>query len=139
MATNDQVFNPNGVGLGQNNQGAQGGFSFCRTASQLAPRPRVESNSIDFSQSLTQILSSLGHKINENPREGFAIVSACTDTWKDTMILRHNKSLEHNLLVINNTIQGSQTLFLGLQADYKRMDEIINQHETIIPRLCLEV
>ena len=42
-------------------------------------------------------------------------------------------------MVMNNTIQGSQTLFLGLQAEFKRMDEIITQHETLIPRLCLEV
>ena len=61
------------------------------------------------------------------------------------MISRHNNqeerrlSLEHNLLVMTNTIQGSQTPFLGLQAEHKRMNEIITQHETIIPRLRLEV
>ena len=89
LALNDQVFNPNGAGLDQNNQRAQGGFSSSPTASQLAPRPMVKSNSIDFSQSLTQILSSLGHNLNENPREGFAIVSAWNDTWKDSMISGH--------------------------------------------------
>ena len=31
------------------------------------------------------------------------------------------------------------TLFVGLKAEYRRMDEIITQHETLIPRLCLEV
>ena len=76
LVTNDQVFNPNGAGLDQNNLGVQGGFSSFPTDSQLAPRPRVESNSIDFSQSLTQILSSLGHNLNENPIEGFAIIFA---------------------------------------------------------------
>ena len=40
---------------------------------------------------------------------------------------------------MNKTIQESQTLFLGLQAEYRRIDEIITQHETIIPRLRLEV
>ena len=40
---------------------------------------------------------------------------------------------------MNTTIQGSQTLFLGLQAEYRSMDEIITQHETSIPRLHLEV
>ena len=66
----------------------------------------------------------MGNNLNETPREGFIIVSACTDTWKDTMISRHNNqeerilSLEHSLLVMINTIQGSQTLFLGLQAEY---------------------
>ena len=87
----------------------------------------------------------MGNYLNENPREGFAIVSACTDTWKDTMISRQNNqeerilSLEHSLLVMNNNIQVSQTLFSGLQADYSRMGEIVTQHETIILRLRLEV
>ena len=80
LTTNDQVLNPDGVGLDLNNQGAQGGFSSQPIVSQLAPIPRAVSNSIDFSQSLTQILSSLGHNLNVNPEEGFAIVSACTDT-----------------------------------------------------------
>ena len=53
LVTNDQVFNPKGPGLDLNNQGAQGGFSSHPTASQIAPRPGVESNSIDFSQSVT--------------------------------------------------------------------------------------
>ena len=65
--------------------------------------------------------------------KGFVIVFACTDTWKDTMISRHNNqeerilSLEHSLLVTNNTIQGSQTLFLGLQAEHRKLDEISTQ------------
>ena len=40
---------------------------------------------------------------------------------------------------MTNTIQGSQTLFLGLQAEFKRMDEIVTQHETIILSLRLKV
>ena len=105
----------------------------------------LESNSLDFSQSLTQILSSLRNNLNENPREGFAFVSACSDTWKDMMISRHNNQEErilsygHSLLIMNNTIQGSHSLFLRLQAEYRRMDELITQHETIIPRLHLKV
>ena len=90
LTSNDQVLNPDGVGLDLNDQWAQGGFSFCPIASQLAPKPRAEYNSIGFSLSLTQILSSLGHNLNVNPMEGFAIVSACTDTGKETMISRHN-------------------------------------------------
>ena len=102
MVTNDQVLNSKGAGMDLNNQGAERGFSSRPTASRITPRPRVEPNSIDFSQSLTQILSSLGNNLNEDPREGFAIVSACTDAWKDTMISRHNNqekrilSLEHS-------------------------------------------
>ena len=56
------------------------------------------------------------------------------------MISIHNNqeerilSLEHSLFVMNNTIQGSQTLFFGLQAEYRRTDEITTQHEALIPR-----
>ena len=47
LATNDQVLNPNGAGLDLNYQGAQGGFSSRPTASQIAPKPRAESDSDD--------------------------------------------------------------------------------------------
>ena len=60
LAANEQVLNPNGAGLDLNYEGVQWGFNSRPNASQLAPRPRAESNSIDFSQSLTQIQSSLG-------------------------------------------------------------------------------
>ena len=98
LTTNYQVFNPNGAGLDLNYQRAEGGFSSHPTASQLAPRPRAESNSIDFSQSLTQILSSLGHNLDANPKEGFAIVSACTDTWKETMMSRQSNQEERIII-----------------------------------------
>ena len=128
LPTNDQILTPNGVGLDLNYQRAQGGFSSCPTASQLAPKPRAESNYIDFYQSLTQILSSLEHNLNANPKEGFAIVSACTVTWKETIASRHNNQeerilgLEHNLLVMTNTIQRFKTLLLGLQTEFRRLD-----------------
>ena len=48
-------------------------------------------------------------------------------------------SLEHHLLVMNNNIQETQTSFLGLQAVFRRMDEMVNLHETVVPRFCLEV
>ena len=69
LATNEQVLNPNGAGLDLNYLGVQGGFNSYPNASQVPPRPRAESNSIDFSWSLTQILSSLGHNLNANPKE----------------------------------------------------------------------
>ena len=34
-------------------------------------------------------------------------------------------SLEHNLLGMTNTIQGSHTSFLGLQDEHERMNKII--------------
>ena len=58
--------------------------------------------------------------LNENPREGFAIVSACTDTWREMMSSRCNSQderllkLEHSILAMNNAVQGSHSLFLGL-------------------------
>ena len=48
-------------------------------------------------------------------------------------------SLDHHLLVVNNTIKGSQTPFLGLQAEFRRLDEMGTWHETVVPRLRLEV
>ena len=51
-------------------------------------------------------------------------------------------SLEHNLLTMTNTIQGSQTSLLGLQDEFRRfrrMNEMVNHHESIIPNLHLEV
>ena len=83
-------------------RGLKGGLVLA-LLSQPASRSRVESNSIDFSQSLSQILSSLGHNLNENPREGFAIVSVCTDTWKDTMISR-NKNQKERILTLEHNV-----------------------------------
>ena len=48
-------------------------------------------------------------------------------------------SLEHNLLTMTNTIQGSQTSLLGLQDEFRRINEMVNCHESIIPNLILEV
>ena len=57
--------------------------------SQFSTRSRIESSPIDFSQSLTQMLASVGN-LNENPREVFALVSACTDNWRQTIGSRYN-------------------------------------------------
>ena len=69
-----------------NYQRGAGGFSSYPKGIQVAPRPRLESHLFDFSQSLTQIFASLGHNLNTNPKEGLNVISACTDTWKETMI-----------------------------------------------------
>ena len=71
--------------------GGAGGFSSYPKTIQFAPRPRAKSNSIDLSQSLTHILASLGHNLNTNPKVGFDVISACTDTWKETMTAWHNR------------------------------------------------
>ena len=100
-----------------------GGVSSHPTIPLPSTRPRVKSNTIDFSQSLSQILASLENNLNENSREGFAIVSACTDTWREMMSSRcHGQDerllkLEYSMLAMNTAIQGSYSLFLGLQAE----------------------
>ena len=83
--------------------------------------------------------------LNENPREGFAVVSACTDNWRQIMDSRYNSQeerllkLEHSLLTMNTVIQKSQSLNLGIQADQWRIDALVTQHKNIIPRLNHEV
>ena len=79
---NDQVLNPNRVGLYLNSQRGQGGFNSCPKSPQPGTRSRFESNSIDFSQSSSQVLAFL-RNLNENPREGIDIVSACSDTRRE--------------------------------------------------------
>ena len=118
LSANERVEIPNGVDVNPNYCGSTGGFSSHPKPIQFTPRPRAESNSIDFSQSLTQILTSLGHNLNANPKEGFDAISACTDTWKENMTAWHNKqeerilNLEIQLSVMSYTIQGSQTSLL---------------------------
>ena len=40
---------------------------------------------------------------------------------------------------MNTDVQGSYSLFLGLQAECRRIDAVVTQHETLLPRLCHEV
>ena len=46
--------------------------------------------------------------LKKNPKEGYNVISACTDTWKETMTVWHNKQedriqgLEHQLHMMNN-------------------------------------
>ena len=108
---------------------------------QVAPRSGKESNSIDFSQSLTQISVSLRHNLNTNPKEEFNVISVCTDTWKETMTVWHNKqqerihSFEHQLSLKNNAFQESQLSFVKLQEDFKRINDMVARNEAIIPRI----
>ena len=119
-----------------------GGFSLYPRDLQAASRPRDESKSIDFSQSLTQILTSLGHNLNTNSKEGFNVISACTDTWKKSMTVWHNKQeerihgLEHQLSLMNNAFQRISAFF---PEDFRRLDEMVSWHVVIIPRIRQEV
>ena len=43
--------------------------------------------------------------------------------------------LEHSQLAMNTPIQSSHSLFLGLQAECRRIDAMVTQDETSLPRL----
>ena len=47
--------------------------------------------------------------------------------------------LEYSLLAMNTSVQGSQSVFLGLQAECRRIHTIITQHKSLLPRLHHEV
>ena len=47
--------------------------------------------------------------------------------------------IEHSLLAIKPAIQGFHFLFLGLQAECRRIEAMVTQHETNMQRLCHEV
>ena len=102
MYCSDKVLNPYRVGLDLNTQGDQGESNSRLMISQSGARSRAEPSNIDFSKSLTQLLSSMGN-LNENPREGFGIDAACSDNWRHTMGSQHTShkdrllKLEHNL------------------------------------------
>ena len=67
-----------------------------------------------------------------NPKEGFNVISVCTDTWKETMTGWHNRqeerilSLELQLNQANNSFLESQTLFVKLQKDFRRLDDMVS-------------
>ena len=103
------------------------------------PAPGVinDSSEIDFSQSLTQILASLEQNLNTNPKEGFNTISACTDTWKETMAAWQKKQeekisgIEHQIFSMNNSIQESQQV----QDNVSKLDEMVSWHKLVFPGL----
>ena len=87
---------------------------------------------------MTQLLGSPGD-LNENLMEGFGVVDPCSENWRLTMgsrLTSHKdrlSKLEHKLSAMNTTIQTTQSLSLGAQAEYRRINPIVTQHESIIP------
>ena len=79
---------------------------------------------------------------DENPREGFGIVAACSDNWRHTMGSQHTShkdrllKLEHNLSAMNTAIQNTQSLNLGVE--HRRIEAMVAQQESNIPRLSHE-
>ena len=102
------------------------------------PETGVAINSIDFSQSVTQILATLGKDGDINPREGLAVISAYTDTWKDTMIARFNDQeerllgLENQAINSRNTIARYENSFMGFRKEVIKLNEIIKHHEKTV-------
>ena len=84
MYCSDKVLNPYRVGFDLNTQEDQGESNSCPMISQSSARSRTEPSNIDFSKSMMQLLGSLGN-LNENLREGFGIIAACSDNWRHTM------------------------------------------------------
>ena len=100
---------------------------------------------IDFSQSLTQILASMGQNFNTNPKEDFNVISACNDTWKETMTAWQKKQgdkisgLEQQIHIMKGAFQESQQAIGRLQDDFFKLDEMVSRHELVIPKLREEV
>ena len=49
------------------------------------------------------------------------------------------QKLEHSVLALNTAIQGSHSMFLGLQPECKWMDSVVSQLESTLSRLRQEV
>ena len=99
----------------------------------------VASNSIDFSQSVTQILANLEKEGYVNPRERLAVISAYTDTWKETMIARFNNQeerllgLEDQAINSRNTISRYEDACTVFKMEVVKLNEMIKYHERTVP------
>ena len=105
------------------------------------PEPGGVTSLINLSQSVTQILASLGKDGCVNPRQGLAVISAYTDTWKDTMTARFNYQeerilgLESQLLESRNTVGKYQESFTRFRNEVTRLDDLVDCHERAFPKL----
>ena len=109
------------------------------------PEPGAGNSSINLSQSVTQILASLGKDGYINPREGLAVISTYTDTLKETMTARFNNQeeriigLESQLFISRNAVERYENSLTGFQNEVTRLDDMITPHERTIPKLKREV
>ena len=103
--------------------------------------PGAGTSSINFSQSVTQILASLGKDGYVDPRQGLAVISVYTDTWKDTMTANLNNQeerileLENQLLTSRNTVGKYEESFTRFRKEVKRLDGLVDHHKRAIPKL----
>ena len=118
-----------------------GGDSLAPGGVQTAPRPNEESFIIDLWQSINQILASLGHKPNTNPKEGFDLVAACTDAWRMASSKWNKKQedrivgLELQLSTANNLWKELQCSLGKLQEEFLKLNKKVLQYEIDIPKL----
>ena len=124
------------------NVGQQSPFN--KTKPRL-PEPGAGTNSINLSQSVTQILASMGKDGYINPRERLAVISVYTDTWKETMTARFNNQeerllgLENQLFLSRNAVERYKNSFTGFRNEVLRLHDMIARHERTIPKLKREV
>ena len=103
--------------------------------------PGAGSSSINFSQSVTQILACLGKDGYVNPRQGLAVISAYTDTWKDTMTARFNNQeerilgLENQLMASMSTVGKYEESFTRFRNQVKRLDDLVERHKRAFTKL----
>ena len=76
-----------------------GGDGLVQEGLQTVPKPIEDPFTIDLSQSINQILASLGHKPTLNPREGFDVSAACADTWR-TALSEWNKKQKDRIMIL---------------------------------------
>ena len=84
MFSSDKVLDPHRAGSDLTAQRNIGEFVSLPPILQSNVRSRIEPSNLDFSKSMTQFLGSPGD-LNENPREGFCVVAACSNSWRHTM------------------------------------------------------
>ena len=118
-----------------------GGDGLAQGGPQTIPKPIEESFTIDLSQSISQILASLGHKPNANPREGFDVSVACADTWRIASSEWNKKqedrimSLEIQLNTVNALWKESQRSLGKIQEEVSKLNSKVLQYEIYIPKL----
>ena len=103
------------------------------------PEIGVGSNSINFSQSVTQILASSGRDGYFNPREGLAVISAYTDTWKETMTVKFNDQeerllgLENQVSSFKNTVERYEDSVMGFRNEVTKLNKMLDHHKRTVP------
>ena len=144
MYCSDKVLNSYRVGLDLTAQRNIGKSNTHLSTLQPNDGLRIEPRNIDFSKSMTQLLGSLGD-LNQNIKEGFSVVAACSNNWRLALASRLTNhedrlsKLEYELSAMNSSILTTQSLNSEIRMGYRRFNFLLEQHENIIPTLNLEV